>query len=69
MSAIFPVFYLVLLAGAMLLGLLLLAIGIILLIKLNNKLAGGLTSAAGAVLTVFPVLIILAFVVTQRIQG
>ncbi len=69
MSAILPAFYIVLLFGTLLFGLVLIATGIVLLLKLKNKLAGGLTAAAGAALTIVPIMIFLALVVTQRIQG
>ncbi len=69
MITIMPSFMIALLIGVMLLGLVLLATGIVLLLKLKNKLAGGLTSAAGAVLTIFPVLILLGLVITQRVQS
>jgi hypothetical protein len=69
MSTLIPVFYIVLLLGLMLLGLVLLAVGIALLLKLKNKLAGALTTVIGAVFILFPVVILLALVPTTRVLG
>jgi hypothetical protein len=69
MGSLIPVFYIILLLGLMLLGLVLLAIGIVLLLKLKNKLAGALTTAVGAVFTLFPTVILLALVTTTRALG
>lgn len=63
MSAIFPGFYIILLAGAVLLGLVLLATGIVLLIKLKNKLVGGLTTALGLIFTAAPIFVFMALTV------
>ncbi len=69
MSIILPGFYFVLLAGALLLGLVLLAAGIVLLIKLKNKLVGGLTAAAGVAFTASTILIFLALTAIPLIHG
>ncbi len=69
MGAILPVFYLVLLVGAMLLGLALLATGVVLLLKLKNKLAGGLAIAIGAIFTTFPIFIFLAVNISPLVHG
>ncbi len=68
MNILLPNFYLVLLAGTLLLGLVLIAAGIVLLFRLKNKLAGGLTTAAGAVFTLLPLSIMAALTVTRVIQ-
>ncbi len=69
MSAILPTFYIILLLGLILLGLILVAVGSVLLLRSKNKLAGGLTTAVGAVFTIFPLLILLAILNVTRIQG
>ncbi len=52
-----------------LLGLGVVIAGIVLLIKAKNKLAGGLAVAIGAIITISPLFIFLAWNITQRIQG
>ncbi len=69
MSVMLPGFYLILLAGAVLLGLALLATGIVLLIMLKNKLVGGLTTAIGMVFTIFPIFIFMAVTVIPSIHA
>ena len=69
MTTIFPAFYLVLLLGIVFLGLVLLATGIVLLLKLKNKLPGGLAVALGAVFTAFPVFIFLALNITRLVRS
>ncbi len=69
MSTLLPAFYFVLLFGAMLVGLLLMVIGIVLLLKLKNKLPGGITAALGAAFTILPMAIFLYLTVTPRLLG
>ncbi len=69
MSAILPTFYIILLLGLTLLGLILVAVGSVLLLRSKNKLAGGLTTAVGTVFTIFPLIILLAILNVARIQG
>ncbi len=59
----------VLLAGGLLLGLVLLAAGIVLLIKVKNKIAGALVTAFGVVFTILPIVVFLALTVTTSLQG
>ncbi len=59
----------VLLAGGLLLGLVLLAAGIVLLIKVKNKIAGALVTAIGVVFTILPIVVFLALTVTTSLQG
>jgi len=58
-----------LLLGGLLFGLILLATGVVLLIKLKNKLAGLLAIAVGLVFTLGPLAVSLFQVITVRIQG
>ena len=53
------------LLGMLLFGLVLLAIGGVLLFKVKNKLAGALVSAAGLVTSSFSILIFLFFTITS----
>ncbi len=53
------------LLGILLSGLVLLAIGVVLLFKVKNKLAGALVSAVGLVTSSFPVLVFLFLTVTN----
>ncbi len=53
----------------MILGLGLVITGIVLLLKMKNKLAGGLAMAIGAIITIAPLIIFLAWNITQRING
>ncbi len=69
MIPLFPAFYIVLLLGTVFLGLVLLAAGFVLLLKLKNKLPGGLAVAFGAVFTAVPVLIFLALNITRVVRG
>ena len=57
------------LLSGVLFGLILLAIGAVLLIRLKNKLAGILVMTVGLVLTLFPIAIYLFFTTIARIQG
>jgi uncharacterized membrane protein len=57
------------LLSGVLFGLILLAIGAVLLIKLKNKLAGILVMTVGLVFTLFPIAIYLFFTTIARIQG
>jgi hypothetical protein len=58
-----------LLLGVLLFGLVLLATGIVLLIKSKNKIAGALATALGLVLTLCPIGIFLLLTVTTSVQG
>ncbi len=49
--------YILLLLGCLLLGLIMLAVGIVLLLKLQNKLPGLLITGVGAVVTLFPIVL------------
>ncbi len=69
MAPLFPTFYMVVLLGIILLGLALLATGIVLLIKMKNKLPGGLVVVLGAVFTLFPVFLFLALFTTRLVGG
>ncbi len=69
MIALLPAFFILLLFASIFLGLVLLAVGIVLLFRVKNKLIGGLSLAMGLVFTVLPVLIILAQVITSSVQG
>jgi hypothetical protein len=62
-------FITVLLLGILLLGLVLLATGVVLLIKAENKILGALTAAIGLVFTLLPIGIFLALTVTTSVQG
>lgn len=53
------------LLGTLLFGLVLLVVGIVLLLKLKNKLAGSLVSAVGLMTSSFSVLIFLFLTVTS----
>jgi len=64
----FPL-YILLLIGSLLLGLVLLATGVILLIKVKNKIAGILVTAAGLAFTLFPIAGFMFFAITSRIQS
>ena len=59
----------ILLLGVLLLGLILLAAGVVLLLKVKNKLAGLLAIAVGLVLTLASSAIFLALVITTSVQG
>ncbi len=53
----------------MLLGFALVITGIVLLLKMKNKLAGGMAVAIGAIITIAPLIIFLAWNITQPIYG
>ena len=59
----------ILLLGVLLFGLILLAAGVVLLLKVKNKLAGLLAIAVGLVLTLASSAIFLALVITTSVQG
>jgi hypothetical protein len=59
----------ILLLSVLLFGLTLLGVGIVLLFKLKNKLAGLLAIAVGLGFSLFSSAIILALVVTTSVQG
>ncbi len=61
--------YIFLLIGSLLLGLILLAIGAILLFKLKNKVLGILALAVGTAFTLCPLAVFAYQFVTVRIQG
>ena len=63
----FP-FYIVLLLGSLLVGLILLATGVVLLLKMKNKIAGVLVGVVGLVFTMLPAAAFL-FLITIRSQG
>ena len=58
-----------LLLGGLLFGLILLATGVVLLIKLKNKLAGLLAIAVGLVFTLVSLTIFLSLIITTSVQG
>jgi hypothetical protein len=62
-------FITILLLAILLTGLVLLAVGIILLLKAKNKLAGWVVAAVGLVFTLFSVAIFLSLIITTSIQG
>ncbi len=62
-------FITILLLGVLLFGLILLAIGIVLLIKVKNKLAGLLAIAVGLVFTLVSLIIFLSLIITTSVQG
>jgi hypothetical protein len=68
MTALLPTFYIVLLLASIHIGFVLLATGVVLLLKLKNKLPGGLAITIGAMLTVFPIFTILVMQVTSLIH-
>jgi len=57
--------YTVLLFGTLLLGLILLVIGVVLLLKVSNKLPGWLVIAAGLLFTFSPIAIFLALTILR----
>jgi len=61
--------YLLPLLSTLLFGLVLLSIGIVLLFKVKNKLAGMLVSAVGLVFTLLPVAVFLFLTVTTSVRG
>jgi hypothetical protein len=62
-------FITILLLSVLLSGLILLAIGIVLLLKVKNKLAGLISIAVGLVFTLVASAIFLSLVITTSIQG
>lgn len=61
-------FYILLLLGSILFGLILLALGAFLLLKVKNKIVGILLMLAGLGFTLFP-LAVLMFVITVPTRG
>ena len=61
-------FYLLLLLGSILFGLILLVLGAFLLLKVKNKIVGILLMLAGLAFTLFP-LAVLMFVITVPTRG
>jgi hypothetical protein len=59
----------ILLLAILLAGLVLLAVGIVLLFKVKNKLAGWVSVAVGVAFTMFANAIILMLTITTSIQG
>ncbi len=59
----------ILLLGVLLFGLILLTAGVVLLLKVKNKVAGLLAIAVGLVLTLASSAIFLALVITTSVQG
>lgn len=62
-------FITILLLAILLTGLVLLAVGIVLLLKAKNKLAGAVVAAVGLVFTLFSVAIFLSLIITTSIKG
>jgi hypothetical protein len=62
-------FITILLLGVLLFGLILLAVGVVLLIKVKNKLAGLLAIAVGLVFTLVSLTIFLSLIITTSVQG
>lgn len=62
-------FITILLSGLLLFGLVILAVGIVLLIKAKNKLAGALATAIGLVFTMFSVAVFLFLTITTSVQS
>ena len=62
-------FLTLILLGVLLFGLVLLATGIVLLVKAKNKIPGALATAIGLVFTLFPIVIFLFVTVTTSVQG
>ncbi|MGE5124633.1 MAG: hypothetical protein ACM3H7_08945 [Acidobacteriaceae bacterium] len=59
----------ILLASSLLFGLVLLATGVVLLIKLKNKIAGMLVIALGLFFSALPIVMFSYLMVVQRVQG
>lgn len=57
------------LLGTLLFGLVLLSIGIVLMLKVKNKLAGILVIAVGLVFTLFPIAIFLFLTITTSVRS
>ena len=62
-------FITILLLGVLLFGLILLAVGVVLLIKVKNKLAGFLAIAVGLVFTLVSLTIFLSLIITTSVQS
>jgi hypothetical protein len=62
-------FITILLLGVLLFGLILLAVGVVLLIRVKNKLAGFLAIAVGLVFTLVSLTIFLSLIITTSVQG
>ena len=62
-------FITIFLLGVLLFGLILLAVGVVLLIKVKNKLAGLLAIAVGLVFTLVSLTIFLSLIITTSVQG
>ena len=62
-------FITILLLATLLTGLVLMAVGIVLLLKAKNKLVGWVVAAVGLVFTLFSVAIFLSLIITTSIQG
>ena len=62
-------FITILLLGVLLFGLILLAVGVVLLIKVKNKLAGLLAIAIGLVFTLVTSAIFLSLVISTSVMG
>ena len=62
-------FITIFLLGVLLFGLILLAVGIVLLIKVKNKLAGLLAIAVGLVFTLVSLTIFLSLIITTSVQS
>jgi len=65
---LYSMLFLLPLLGTLLFGLVLLAVGIVLLLKVKNKLAGILVAALGLVFTLSPFVIYLFLMTAIRIQ-
>ena len=61
-------FFTIFLLAILLSGLILLTVGVVLLIKVKNKLAGLLTIAAGLIITFVALALFLSLVITTSIQ-
>jgi hypothetical protein len=66
---IFTMIYMLPLLGSLLVGLALLVTGAILLLKVENKIAGVLAIAVGLVFTLCPLAVFLYFLINARIYG
>ena len=59
----------IILLTILLTGLVLLAVGIVVLLKAKNKLVGGIVAAVGLVFTLFSIAIFLMLTITTSVQG
>ncbi len=57
------------LLGSLLLGLILLALGVVLLFKVKNKLAGILVIVVGLVFSLLPIAVYLFLMISVRVQS